>query len=231
MKTMLDKCVAIGDVTKAHDVTGIETLGVIVAGLSTGTACDIVTSDTENGTFTKLYELVSSTLASSTYNNGFVISLTGAKKFFKVTGASLAVGFIGDADHDIKKADYKDVSVSGGEVDVEALNVTANGTYTADTGKAYNPVTVNVPTGGSGIQKLYCFLSDGNYVVYTSKPISELTTSDKALWVDNRDDTNNHFLPITEVNEGSIRVDWTGVSDINDNPMYWNGNTIEFSNF
>lgn len=29
------------------------------------------------------------------------------------------------------------------------LNVTANGTYTSDTGYAYNPVTVNVPSGGS----------------------------------------------------------------------------------
>lgn len=131
----------------------------------------------------------------------------------------------------LQNGTYEVNSNASGGVTVETLNVTANGTYTADTGKAYNPVTVNVPTGGSGIQKLYCFLSDGNYVVYTSKPLSELTTSDKALWVDNRDDANNHFLPITEVDENSIRVDWSDVSDIDDNPMYWNGNTIEFSNF
>ena len=33
----------------------------------------------------------------------------------------------------------------GGGATVEALSVTANGTYTAPTGKAYSPVTVNVP--------------------------------------------------------------------------------------
>lgn len=38
---------------------------------------------------------------------------------------------------------------TGGDVDVEALSVTANGTYTAPTGKAYSPVTVNV-SGGWG---------------------------------------------------------------------------------
>lgn len=32
---------------------------------------------------------------------------------------------------------------------VKPLNVTANGTYSSDTGIAYNPVTVNVPAGGS----------------------------------------------------------------------------------
>lgn len=36
----------------------------------------------------------------------------------------------------------------GGGVDVEALSVTQNGTYTAPSGKAYSPVTVNVSGGG-----------------------------------------------------------------------------------
>ena len=35
----------------------------------------------------------------------------------------------------------------GSSVTVESLSVTQNGTYTADTGKAYSPVNVNVPTG------------------------------------------------------------------------------------
>lgn len=38
---------------------------------------------------------------------------------------------------------------SGGDVTIETLSVTENGTYTAPTGKAYSPVTVNVPTGSS----------------------------------------------------------------------------------
>ena len=40
---------------------------------------------------------------------------------------------------------------SGGGVDVEALSVTQNGTYTAPTGKAYSPVTVNVSGGASNV--------------------------------------------------------------------------------
>lgn len=42
---------------------------------------------------------------------------------------------------------------SGGSgVTVEPLSVTQNGTYTAPSGKAYSPVTVNVPTGGGADQ-------------------------------------------------------------------------------
>ena len=37
----------------------------------------------------------------------------------------------------------------GGSVTVEALSVTQNGTYTAPSGKAYSPVTVNVSGGSS----------------------------------------------------------------------------------
>ena len=45
---------------------------------------------------------------------------------------------------------------TGGGVDVEALSVTANGTYTAPTGKAYSPVTVNVSGGGGGGGEVLC---------------------------------------------------------------------------
>lgn len=39
-------------------------------------------------------------------------------------------------------------TASGSSVEVDALSVTANGTYTAPTGHAYSPVTVNVSGGG-----------------------------------------------------------------------------------
>ena len=38
------------------------------------------------------------------------------------------------------------------EIEVEPLSVTTNGTYTAPTGKAYSPVTVNVSGGGGSVQ-------------------------------------------------------------------------------
>lgn len=40
----------------------------------------------------------------------------------------------------------------GGDIDVDALNVTENGTYTASSGHAYNPVSVNVPIPSGYIQ-------------------------------------------------------------------------------
>lgn len=43
-------------------------------------------------------------------------------------------------------------NMSGGGVTVEALSVTANGTYTAPTGTAYSPVTVAVPTPTPSLQ-------------------------------------------------------------------------------
>jgi len=40
---------------------------------------------------------------------------------------------------------------SGGDVTVESLTATENKTYTAPSGKAYNPITVNVPNSyGAG---------------------------------------------------------------------------------
>lgn len=36
----------------------------------------------------------------------------------------------------------------GADIEVEAVTFTENGTFTAPEGKAYSPVTVNVPTGG-----------------------------------------------------------------------------------
>lgn len=44
----------------------------------------------------------------------------------------------------------RELMKGGGSVTVEQLNVTENGTYTAEAGKAYSPVVVNVPTGIEG---------------------------------------------------------------------------------
>lgn len=153
MKTMLNKVVAIGNMTVAHDITGIETLGVIIAGLSSGTACKVVTCDTADGVYTDFAELVPSSLASTSYNSGFVLPLTGAKKFVKVTGASLAVGFVGDCSYDINKAVYNAVEIPSG-ADLEnnkEVTITENGTIkiTPTAGKdgmKKVTATVNVPS-------------------------------------------------------------------------------------
>jgi hypothetical protein len=82
---------------------------------------------------------------------------------------------------------------TGSDVDVEPLNVTQDGTYTAPTGKAYSPVTVNV-SGGGGSDGVYVGTgepdasigSDGDYYYkrglvgeygYTSEPTNSSGTS------------------------------------------------------
>ena len=69
---------------------------------------------------------------------------------------------------------------SGGGVSVEALSVAQNGTYTAPSGKAYSPVSVNVPTGGGGDSKprkdVNFFDYDGTIVEsYTAQEASALS--------------------------------------------------------
>ena len=66
---------------------------------------------------------------------------------------------------------------AGSSVTVESLSVTQNGTYTAPTGKAYSPVTVNVSGGGGGggdmSDPIRFFDYDGTLVAsYSSVPVS-----------------------------------------------------------
>ena len=55
----------------------------------------------------------------------------------------------------------------GSSVQVDALDVTANGTYTAESGHAYNLVTVNVSGGGSASDNDVRFLDYDGSVVYS----------------------------------------------------------------
>ena len=64
-----------------------------------------------------------------------------------------------------------DDDAPSGRVTVEALSVTQNGTYTAPTGKAYSPVTVNVSGG------------DSPYTLLDSSEFSVTTTSTSATSV------------------------------------------------
>ena len=57
----------------------------------------------------------------------------------------------------------------GGGTTVEALSVTQNGTYTAPSGKAYSPVTVNVSGGSSD-------LSTATMTVIGDSPIIRMAT-------------------------------------------------------
>lgn len=77
-----------------------------------------------------------------------------------------------------------DVNVSGSSVDVQALSVTENGTYTAPSGTAYSPVTVNVSGGGGGSS--YTLLASQEFEVSTT------STSETSLGYFSSPDTTFH---------------------------------------
>jgi len=56
------------------------------------------------------------------------------------------------------------VVASGGEPAIEALDITANGTYTAPDGvDGYSPVTVNVPQDGAPPEEAFVITGDCTY--------------------------------------------------------------------
>lgn len=77
--------------------------------------------------------------------------LTGAKKFVKVTGASLAVGFVGDCNYDINKAVYNSVSVPVIE-ETKAVTVDVSA-YT-------EPIEITPTAGKDGMAKIVLTLSN-----------------------------------------------------------------------
>lgn len=94
-----------------------------------------------------------------------------------------------------------------GDITVEALTATENKVYTAPEGKAYSPVTVNVPT------KLYAWKNES----YASSTVYTLTasptTSNKAI----NDDGSSQMevQAISAVTETTITVnsiEWTRTS-------------------
>lgn len=72
--------------------------------------------------------------------------------------------------------------VSGGGVTVEQLNVTENGTYTAEAGKAYSPVVVNVPSGSSAT---ITFVGEEGLTLFGVIAQSYLTANSNTYTADN----------------------------------------------
>lgn len=98
----------------------------------------------ENGTPRTLIDLTADTVTAADVAQGKTFHLpSGAPATGTATG-----GAGGSVYQDAQGYLVLDDEGGGGSVTVEALSVTANGTYTAPTGRAYSPVTVNVSGGG-----------------------------------------------------------------------------------
>lgn len=83
-------------------------------------------------------------------------------------------------------ADGEKLNTGSSQTTIKELSVTENGTYNAESNAAYNPVIVNVPSGGE--DKLLCYfihvvnLEDGRpifvYVIYTDKPATKISAGE-----------------------------------------------------
>ena len=94
---------------------------------------------------TVLLDLTSDTVTADKLMQGYTAhDRTGAL----ITGTATGGGGTGGVTQDQDGYLILDDQPGSGSVTVEALSVTQNGTYTAPTGKAYSPVTVNVSGGG-----------------------------------------------------------------------------------
>lgn len=129
-----------------------------------------------------------------------------------------------------KAEDGSWVTVTGGggsSTTVEELSVTENGTYTADTGKAYSPVTVNVPSAipmwkigawGGYFPDIATSLTviingfNGKYALISVMHRSELTAPSGCTLLDKTTYEDASFSPITPQYVSLFKIELTSDS-------------------
>lgn len=164
MKTMLDKCAVAGDITQAIDRRGAWTCAIVIAGGTESTAVKLQSCDTADGSFSDFKTLIPSSEAEADQYKGFVIDLDGAKKYIKVTGATMATCVLGDCDVDVKQ-----VAIKAGEIPSGA-DLEDNKTATIDVSTYTEPVEIEPTAGKDGMKKATVTLSNipsgGSATVY-----------------------------------------------------------------
>lgn len=136
MTTMLDKVAVAGDATQGLDRTGVWTAALVVIGGASSTAVKVVTCDTVNGSYEDFKTLISAADADKDQYKGFVVDLHGAKKYIKVTGATMATAVFGDCDQDVK-----DIAITAGTVP-EEVTVEKKKAVTIDVSTYTEPVSI-----------------------------------------------------------------------------------------
>jgi hypothetical protein len=147
MKTMLDKCAVAGDITQAIDRRGAWSCAITVIGGTESTAVKLQSCETADGTFEDFKTLIPSADASASQYKGFVVDISGAGKFIKVVGATMATAVFGDCDYDVKK-----VAIKAGEIPSGA-DLENNKTATIDVSTYTEPVEIEPTAGKDGMKK------------------------------------------------------------------------------
>lgn len=141
--------------SKTVSATPTVSAGYISSGTAGNSSVSLTASVTTKAAATITPTTTDQTIASGTYLTGaqtikgdsnlVAENIVSGKTIFGVAGSATTGG-------------------GGSDVTVEALTVTQNGTYTAPSGKAYSPVTVNVvSSGSSGSTNVY--QDENGYIV------------------------------------------------------------------
>ena len=137
--------------SKTVSNTPTVTSGYVSSGTAGNSSVSLTASVTTQAAQTIHPSTSDQTIASGRYLTG--IQTVKAVKLTNLSASNIVSGVtvkVGDSTDDDCVTSVTGTASSGGSTTIEALNVTANGTYTAPSGKAYSPVTVNVSGGGGG---------------------------------------------------------------------------------
>ena len=104
----------------------------------------------------------------------------------------------------------------GGDITVEALSVTANGTYTAESGKAYSPVVVNVPSDFSVAHVTFVNSAETINSSYTVAIPKVLTSPENAIYaMQTVVDSDSSVIVDVPLYKGKCIMDLRYISGIN----------------
>ena len=181
MNKLFENCAVAGDITQAIDRRGCWSVAICVIGGTSSTAVKLQSCDTADGSFEDYKELIPASEASASQYKGFVVDLYGAKKFIKVTGATMATAVLGDCDHDVKS-----IAIKTGEVPSSAV-LENNKAATINVSTYTEPVEVTPSEGKDGMKKatitlsnipvagatLYAWKDGSNNIAYTETATPE----------------------------------------------------------
>ena len=203
---------------------------VVLTDVSGGTgAISVVdTTDSHGGTIREITALdISDTtaVASDVAQGKYFYTFAGVKTAGTATGGGGSGGNVWQDENGYVHLDDEGTAA----ITVEPLSVTQNGTYTAPTGKAYSPVTVNVSGGSSSSveKKQINFIDYDGTILYsytsaewanvTSLPANPSHTGLTAQgwnWTKNQIDTQLTAVPGGDVCVGQMYVTASGDTEI-----------------
>ena len=167
---MLDKCAVAGDITQAIDRRGAWSCAITVIGGTESTAVKLQSCETADGTFEDFKTLIPSAEASASQYKGFVVDISGAGNFIKVTGATMATCVLGDCDAGVKK-----VAIKAGEIPIGA-DLENNKAETINVSTYTEPVEIEPTEGKAGMKKATVTLSNIPAIEATKEVTVDVST-------------------------------------------------------